>query len=187
MKIEIEIAGGTIGQSVQEILATLGPDDRKALAREVIAKWLADTLHTNEREVKENEVVAMIQRENQSSHYERKETVGQTRGGYKFQEQMRGWKSSRDVLVEKVGAEITNYYKEQVKAVVEGDPTLQRMRDEVGKLVVELFPKMVHDAVTAWFGIHIETIVRGAMQASLQLPEISKFQEQVAQRLGQIR
>lgn len=187
MKIEIEIGEGQVGQSVHEILATLGPDDRKAVAREVIIKWLADTLHTNEREVKESEVIARIQRDNQSSHYERNDTVGQIRGGYKFQEQMRGWKSSRDVLVEKVGAEITDYYKEQVKAVVEGDPTLQRMREEVGKLVVELFPKMVHDAVTAWFGIHIETIVRGAMQASLQLPEITKFQEQVAQRLGQIR
>jgi hypothetical protein len=187
MKIEIEIGDGNVGQSVQEILATLGSDDRKALAREVITKWLADTLHTNEREVKESEVIAKIQTNNQSSSYKRDETVSEIRTSYAFRELMNTWKSSRDIMVGQIGAEVANYYKEQVKAVVEGDPTLQRMREEVGKLVVELFPKMVHDAVTAWFGIHIETIVRGAMQASIQLPEISKFQEQVAQRLGQIR
>lgn len=187
MKIEIEIGEGQVGQSVQDILATLGPDDRKAMAREVMTKWLADTLHADERQVRESEVIAKIQHDNKSSNYDRNDTVEQIRSGYKFRDMMGTFKSSRDVLVGQVGAEVINYYKDHVKAMVEGDPTLQRMRDEVGKLVVELFPKMVHDAVTAWFGIHIETIVRGAIQASLQLPEISKFQQEVAQRLGQIR
>jgi hypothetical protein len=187
MKIEIEVGEGNIGQSVQDILQTLGPDERKILASEVMAKWLADTLHSDERGVKESEVIARIQGENKSSQYSRNDTVAEIRGGYKFQDQMRGWKSSRDVLVEKVGAEVATYYKEQVKQLVEGDPTLLRMREEVGKIVVELFPKMVHDAVVAWFSGHIETVVQGAMRASTQLPEIAKFQEQVAQRLGQIR
>jgi len=184
MKIEIEIGEGNVGKSVEDILATLGPEERKAMAKEVMVKWLADTLHLNEREIKEREVVARLQAENQSSSYIREETPGQIRSGYKFQDAMRGWKSSRDVLVDKVGAEITRYYQEQVKALVEGDPTLQGMREKIGQIVVEQFPKMVHDALIAWFTSHMQTVLEGAVKASLQIPDIQKFQQDLVQRLG---
>jgi hypothetical protein len=184
MKIEIEIGEGNVGQSVQEILATLGAEERKTLAREVMMKWLANTLHSDEREVKEREVVARIQKENQSSFYNKDETPGQIRGGYKFQEAMRGWKSSRDVLVEQVGAEITLYYKDHVKSIVEGDPTLQQMREKIGKLVLEQYPKMVHDALIAWFTSHMQTVLEGAARASIQIPQIEEFQKKLIEKLG---
>lgn len=184
MKIEIEIGEGNVGQSVQEILSTLGAEERKVLAREVMLKWLAETLHSDERGIKEQEVIARIQKENQTSSYSRDETPGQIRGGYKFQDAMRGWKSSRDVLVELFSAEITRYYQEQVKAVVEGDPILQGIREKIGQLVLEQFPKMVHDAVIAWFTSHMQTVLEGAARANLQIPEIDKFRQELAQRLG---
>lgn len=184
MKIEIEIGEGNVGQSVQEILDTLGPEERKAMAKEVMVKWLADTLHLNEREIKERDVVARIQKENQASSYSRDETPGSIRSGYKFKDAMSGWKSSRDVLVDQVGAEITRYYQDQVKAIVEGDPTLQGMREKIGQLVLEQFPKMVHDALIAWFTSHMQTVLEGAARASLQIPEIQKFQQDLIQKLG---
>jgi hypothetical protein len=184
MKIEIEIGEGNVGQSVQEILATLGTEERKTVAREVMMKWLANTLHSDEREIKEREVVARIQKDNQSSSYNRNDTPAEIRNGYQFKDAMRSWKSSRDVLVEQVGVEITLYYKDHVKAIVEGDPTLQGIREKIGQLILEQFPKMVHDALIAWFTAHMQTVLEGAARASLQIPQIEEFQKKLIEKLG---
>lgn len=182
MKLELEVDEGSVGKTVEEILKSLTPEKKLEVAREVAKEWLANNIHKNERQLHEKTVIDKIRQEN----YWRDKPENDIRNSHAFDSGMREFQSSRDIMVKAISQEVTNYYKELVRELVEKDPVFLAMREEVGKVVKESFPKMVHDALLHWFAGQMNVVMGDAQSALRQIPQLTEFQNKLAERLQQI-
>jgi hypothetical protein len=182
MKIEIEVNPGEVGKSLKDILDTLPASDRLELARKAMEAWLRSP-HDIERKAKEQQEVERLLRKDS---WGRKETEAEVRSGYSFREAMQGWKSTKEQMVEKITQEITADYKAQVKAVIESDPTIQAMKEEVIKIVKETFPTMVHQAMVTFMASNMTMMLNSAMGVEQVAKQVEGMQSAVAQRLNEV-
>lgn len=183
MKIELEVDPGGVTKSLKEILDTLTPEARLELARKAMESWLREP-YGLERKAHEEEVLRNLRP--QRDYSGRQETDDEIRRGYKFQEAMRGWKSTKEQMVETVTKEVTADYKAQVKAVIESDPKIQAMKEEVTKIVKETFPAMVHDAMVTFMASNMQMMLSSAMGIEQMAKQVDGMQAAVAQRLNEV-
>lgn len=182
MKLELEIDEGSVGKTVEEILKSLAPEKKLEVAREVMKEWIANNIHKNERELQAKAVIEKMRQEG----YWRDKSENDIRGSHQFDTAMREFRSSKDIMVKTISDEVTRYYERLVKELVEQDPVFLAMREEVGKVVRESFPKMVHDAMLHWFSGGMSEVMGNMRSALQQIPEMGAFQNKLAQRLEQI-
>jgi hypothetical protein len=183
MKIEIEVPEGEVGKSVQEILKSLDFSARRDLARQVMADYLRTALSKDERSIFEKE---LCQRLRQTQDYYRNKDDGDIKNCYEFKDEMKRWKSSHERMVEDLTCEVVEHYKSQVSNVVQHEPKVQLILNEVLNIVRENLPKMIHDAVASWFLANIETILKGVGNASMALGNLDDFKKQVSDRLSRV-
>lgn len=182
MKIELEVDPKDLTKSLKEILDTLSPENRLELARRAMESWLREP-YDIERKVKEQQEVERIK--NQHS-YGRKETEEEIRSGYQLREAMRDWKSTKEQMITTVTQEIASSYKAQVKEVIESDPKIQAMKEEVVKIVKETFPTMVHEAMVAFMASNMHMMLSSAMGSEQVAKRVESLQSAVAQRLNEV-
>ena len=182
MKIEIEVNPGEVGKSLKDILDTLPAPDRLELARKAMEAWLRSP-NDIERKAKEQ---AEVERIMKKDSWGRKESEAEIRGGYEFRNAMQGWKSTKEQMVEMITQEITANYKAQVKAVIESDPKILAMKEEVIKIVKETFPTMVHEAMVAFMATNMNTMLNSAMGVEQVNQQVNSLQSAVAQRLNEV-
>src|SRR5262245_41369014 len=182
MKISIDVDEGMVGKSVEDILKGLNPDQRTRIAQEIMKEWLATTFQDSERAVKEKQVIDQLRKDDRWNSYKDK-SDNQIRSDYSMSRAMEGWKSTREIMIETITREVTKTYQDYVKELIATDPSLVVMKNEVAKVVTESFPKMVHDAMIAWFAKQIGTVMEGVNTSMAQIPQLAKFQEELANRL----
>lgn len=183
MKISIEVDEGSVGKSIEDVLKGLTPEQKTGVAKEVMLRWLETNFQEKERSARESAVVQEIQ--SKVSYYGSKND-SDIRNSWDFREAMKDWRSSGDLLVQTIAKDVIQDYKALVHDLIDKDPSFQAMREDVLKIIRESFPKMVHDAMVAWFAGHMGKMMEGVQQALAHLPQIDQFQQQVADRLNQI-
>ena len=183
MKIQLEVPEGEVGKSVLEIFNALGHAERRDLARQVMADWLKSAMSTNERALREKEVIEEIKKK--ESHY-RDKCDADVRDGYRFKEIMQSWRSGHERLVKEVSDELVQHAKEQARDVVRNDPKVTALMHEVVQIVKDALPKMIHDAMMVWFLEHMATVLAGVAQSSSALGNLDEFKRGVSDRLGQV-
>jgi hypothetical protein len=182
MKIELEVDPKDLTKSLKEILDTLPAEQRLEIAQRAMTNWLKEP-YDIERKAKELELVASLR---EKSYSGRVETDAEVRQGWKFQEAMRGWKSSKETMISEITAQIVADYKAQVKAVIESDPKIQAMREEVTKIVKETFPTMVHQAMVTFMASNMTMMLNSAMGVEHITKQVEGMQSAVAQRLNEV-
>lgn len=182
MKIELDVDPKDLAKSMKEILDTLPPEKRAEIARSTMEAWLREP-YDAERKVKEREVVEKLMAKDS---YGRKETEQEIRSGYAFRQEMGGWKSTKEVMVETVTRETIAAYKAEVSKVVETDPKIQAMKDEVVQIIRETFPKAVHDAMVQWMASSMQTMFETTMGIRQSAEDASKMQQNVFSRLSEV-
>lgn len=182
MKVQIDVDEGAVGKTVEEILKNLPAEKQQELAREVMKEWLAENIHKNERGLHEKEVLAKLRQD----PYWGSKSEEAIRASHSFETAMREFRSSRDIMVKAISDQVITYYKEMVKDLVEKDPVLAAMREQVASVVRESYPKMVHDALLHWFSGRMNAVMDETQNALRQIPDITSFQNKLAERLEQI-
>lgn len=182
MKVQIEVDESAVGKTVEEILKNLPAEKQQEIAREVMKQWLDQNIHTNERALHEKEVIAKIRQDS----YWRDKSEADIRTCHSFGNAMSAFRSSKEIMVKAISDEVISYYKEMVKDLVEKDPVLAAMREQVAQVVRESYPKMVHDALLHWFSGRMNAVMDETQNALRQIPDITSFQNKLADRLEQI-
>lgn len=177
MKIELEVDPKDLTKSLKEILDTLPPEQRQELAKKTMEAWLKAP-YDIERKVKEREVVERLKGKR---NYGRPETEEEIRSGYDFRNEMQGWRSTKDQMVETITREIADQYKTAVREVLAQDPKIQAMKEEVTAIVKETFPRIFHEAMVAWTASNIQNM----LDASMGFKAIAEHQEKLQQAVGQ--
>jgi YesN/AraC family two-component response regulator len=184
MKIELDVNPQDLTKSLAEILNTLTPEQKTSIAKETMEKWLREP-YDAERLAKERDVVDAIKKDQEKRGY-RNETEQEIRGGYDFRRQMEGFQSTKAIMVKEITQAVIGAYQSQVKQVVESDPKIQAMKDEVIEIIKETFPKTVHAAMVQWMASSMQTMFESTLGIRQFAEQSGNFQREVQNRIGQI-
>jgi hypothetical protein len=184
MKIELEVDPTDLAKSLKEILDTLPPADRLELARKAMESWLRDPIDA-ERRAKERWAIDKIKADS-GNGYGSVKNDEEARRDWRFNDLMKGFKSTKEQMIETITQEISANYKAQVKNVIESDPRIQVMKDEVVKIVKETFPAMVHDAMVTFMSSNMHMMLMSSMGAEAVAKRVESLQSAVAQRLNEV-
>lgn len=182
MKIELDVNSGDLAKSVNEIMSNLTPEQKLELAKQTMEKWLREP-YDFERVARERDVIEGIRAKDT---YGRKETEPQIRGGYEFSNSMRDWKSTKETMVSTITREIMEAYKAEVKKVVESDPKIAAMKDEVVAIIKSKFPQAVHDAMVTWMAESMQAMFETTMGIRQNAAVNEKYQSELQTRLMQV-
>lgn len=185
MKIELDVNPQDLTKSLTEILNSLTPEQKAAIAKETMEKWLREP-YDAERIAKEQSVVDAIKKDQEKRGYRSNETEQEIRGGYEFRRQMEGFRSTKAIMIKEITQAVIESYQSQVKQVVESDPKIQAMKDEVVVIIKETFPKTVHEAMMQWMASSMQKMFETTMGINQFAENSQKFQQDVANRIGQI-
>lgn len=178
MQLTIEVKGGDFVPRLEELLASLNAEERKALAREVFLKILHEDPGI-ERQAKEEEVLR-----NMRSRYPDKSDAA-LREDYNFKETMRTWKSQREVLVTGIFAESLKLFKEKVEELVANDPRTQGLLIEAQEQFVANLPKYAEHAMVSFFVATLSSISGLITSASMQSVGLNVLKDNLKNVLSQ--
>lgn len=123
----------------------------------------------------------MIERIRQKGFSE--ESDDEIRRGWDFKQAMGDWKSTKETMIETITKEISAAYREEVRKVIENDPKIQAMKDEVVQIVRTTFPKAVHDAMVQWMASSLMFETTMGIRNSSE--DVQKMQADLFNRLNQ--
>jgi len=184
MKIELDVNPADLTKSLAEILGSLKPEERAAIAKETMEKWLREP-YDAERQAREAMCVEAIKAEQKGGGY-RSESDSEIRSGYRFREMMRDFRSTKETMVREITGAVIEAYKANVKHVVESDPKIQAMKDEVIQVIKEKFPQSVHDAMVAWMAGSMEQMFKSTMGIEHFAKRVQDHQTHLHDRLSSV-
>ena len=181
MKIELDVDPGQLGKSLVDIMGSLTEEERRTLARNALETWLRDPGDI-ERSTRERWAIDQVKAQSRGDFREVK-TDEEAKNSYRYGEFMRGWKSSKEQMVDKITAEILEHYKTEVTKVVREDPKVLAMQAEVVKIMMETFPKIAHDAMTVFVAEQFRSMLDATHTLKTRVDGMQASTEVVAQRL----
>lgn len=182
MKIELDVNAAELTKSLSEILSSLTPEQRVQIATETMQRWLREP-YDAERQAREAMAVESVKQEMAKSGY-RQETDSEIRNGYRFRQFMEGFKSTKEVMVKEITLAVIDAYKTEVKKVVESDPKIQAMKDEVVAILKEKFPEAVHDAMVTWMASSMENMFKSTMGIERFAQRVQDHQNYIQSRIA---
>lgn len=180
MKIELDIDPQDLTKSLKETLDALPQEKRIEIARRTMEAWLRDPWDI-ERTAKEREVIERMRQRHLSQ-----ESDDQIRRRWDFKQAMGDWKSTKETMVQTITGEISAAYREEVRKVIENDPKIQAMKEEVVQMIRTTFPKAVHDAMVQWMASSMSLMFETTMGIRQSAEATSKLNEEMANRLLQV-
>jgi len=185
MKIELDVNPQDLTKSLTEILSTLTPEQKLSIAKDTMEKWLREP-YDAERIAKEQDVIDAIKKDQETRSYRGKETEQEIRSGYEFRQKMEGFRSTKATMVKEITQAVIESYQSQVKQVIQSDPKIQAMKDEVIAVIKETFPKVAHDAMVQWMASSMQKMFETTMGINQFAEHTQKFQQDLQNRLGQV-
>lgn len=183
MKIELDVNPGELSKSVVDIINNLTPEQKVDIARQTMEKWLREP-YDIERQAKEREVVAALIANRPS--YRERETEEQIRKGYDFQQAMRDFQSTKEIMIKQITQAITEMYKSEVKKVVETDPKIQAMKDEVIATIKEKFPETANKAMMLWMASSMAAMFDTTMGIKQFAESVEQDRKNLSDRISQV-
>lgn len=194
MKVELNIDSTTLGPTVQDVFNQLTPEQKQQLALEVMRGFLTEP-HGAERIAYEQKLFDGWRRTgarlraqwgyaNPHGDIDAAAASDDTlRHTDAYVEQMKGFTSTRSVLVAEITKAAIATYRESAEALVKADPQLQAVLAQVLDEVRKDFPKYVHDAMIAWFCSNLTRMGEGIGQALMQSSQAAQLSDDVLRRL----
>jgi len=166
MEVTLKIESHQLGETVVDLFKSLTKEQREQIARDTLAKWFTDPYEL-ERAAFEARVIAELRTRHTKigGYYSDKYfddqgiSDSQIRSTDEYRDQMRKYRSSREVMISTAVDEAVKQYKESVVQLVKEDPKLTAAYEAVKAKIEGAFPKMVQTALIAWFAQNLSRAV----------------------------
>jgi len=169
-----------MGDTVVKLFENLTPEQREKVATNVLEKWLSEP-YSAEKRVKEEEILKEIRRRNDS--YDRGKSDQEIIDSYDFQQRLSGFKSSREKMVEEITKQSVEFYKKQIEEKIKNDEKLNKVMNEVLEQIQSNFPKLVNEAMMAWFFNNMSTMANDAKMSLMQSQNAMNAVEEIVQKV----
>lgn len=194
MDVTLKIEAHQLGDTIVDMFKNLSAKQKKALALEVMRKWLEEPYEA-ERKAHEaaivNDMVANNARLSSWSSDKRAGDPGVTeadiRASSTYRDRVKSFKSSREQMVSMIVEESVRTFRESVKRMVEDDEQLKGSYERVRKFIEDRFPAMVQSAMTRWMCSTMQYAILNVPDQQMNLEtEMQQVKESLTQIQGQI-
>jgi hypothetical protein len=185
MKIELDVDPGQLGKSLTDILGALSADEKKALATRTMESWLRAPEDV-ERITRDRWAIERVREETKGNHYYKDQTDEQIRREHRYESMMRGWRSSKEEMVDGITRQVIEFYKAEVKQAVETDPRIQAMKAEVVKVMLETFPKLAYDAMVVHVASSFQKLMDDSQTLGAKMGSLEQHTQGITKRLLEI-
>lgn len=185
MQVVLNFESALVASSVEDLMKSLSPEDKKLVAIEV-TKTLLCGAGEGERSIEEARFIAHM-RAGDSLQYGKNNAElpdSEFRGHYTFTRHMEKWRSIKDRMIEGIVAAASKTFEEEVRQLVRSDPKVQADMTVVLEQVREGFPAAAHRAVVSWFSSHMANISATADQAFGTAVEVKFKTDDLARKLN---
>jgi hypothetical protein len=161
MKIELNIDASNFGGTIEKVFESLSEQDKKDLAKEVMAKYLLEDYQA-ERLARSQDIIRELREKgdntyrNNSEEYKNK-TDEEIMKTYQFNDRIKHVKTSKEEMIKLITDTALYHYKELVTKAVQEDPQLKEVYSKVRDLIEESYPGYVHDAMVKAFTEYFRT------------------------------
>ena len=146
MELKVELESSQVGSTVEEIFASLTVDQKQAIAKDLMEKWLLEPREIEMRSIQPDAL--KYARDRYSSYYDGK-TDAVVAQSSDYKEYLQKHKTSRDTMIEEIKLETISYYKQQVNEMLKNDEQTNVIKDEVMKEIRADFPLIIKKALMA--------------------------------------
>jgi hypothetical protein len=187
MNVTLEIKGADLSKEVSTILSELTPEEKKQMAKDIMLKWLTEPINF-ERNVKEAEAfrIAKEKLEKSSSSWDnnKAKTDEGVRSSSEFSDQLRGWKSTKEIMIENITLEFVTLYKSLTKELIANDVQLLAVWEKMREYLKKEYPKYVHDSMCIYFASKMDEVSSGVTNALMQSNQAQFGIDQVKRAVG---
>jgi hypothetical protein len=170
IELTLQINAENMGSTLEPIFATLSLEEKKAIATQVLTKFIEEP-YLGELQVKKTNFA--IQKRTNRAYKGYNPQVYATEmtddeivkeWAYEFNEYCNKNKGSKQIMVEDVLQAAVSTFRERTTEMVKNNEELKVIFAQVAEKMKEDFPKLVHDIMMTWF----TTQLTGAMALASQ-------------------
>jgi hypothetical protein len=179
MKVELNIDAGNIGETVIEMFQNLTTEQKEAISLQVLKDWLTepDAIH---RQALHMRAMAHVRERG----YRRSETDQEMMASREYKEFITANATAKTRMVEEITNATIAHQKKVIEQHIKTDPEMNRIMSATLETIKENFPKIVNDAMIAWFCGNMSTMANGVQQAMMQSQSTQEVVRQIQNRLG---
>ncbi len=182
MEVTLKIEAAQLGETVVDLFKNLGEDQRKAIATDILIKWLNEPYNI-EREAYAEGVLRDFRQSNIELYinYNRKRAADCTdkeiKDSSEYRDRIRNFKSSRELMIKEITTEVMTHFKTSIPELIKTDPKFEILRSVFYQFIVDNFPMMIKESFANYFTSQLNMIVinstatfnnRSWFEASLQ-------------------
>lgn len=165
MEVTLKIEAHQIGETIEEVFKHLTPEQKMKLAEDTVRSWLSAP-YAGEREAYEQQAVQTVRKKNVKLNYYTERRSGdndvedkEIRCTSEFNDLMREWRSTREILITSICEESLKYAKEFAISSVAADEKMKVVMETTRKSVEDLFPQMVYGAMVRWLSGNMSNVI----------------------------
>jgi hypothetical protein len=179
MKVELNIDAGNIGETVIEMFKNLTTEQKEAVSLKVLQDWLTepDTIH---RQALHVQAMAFVRERG----YGRNDTEQEIMAGRGYKEFVTAHPTAKTRMVEEITSATIAHQKTVIEQIIKTDPEMNRIMSATLETIKENFPKIVNDAMIAWFCGNMSTMANAVQQTMMQSQSTQEVVRQIQARLG---
>lgn len=182
MKIEMNIDASNIGETLLDVFKTLNEDQRKEVAVKVLHEWLREPecIHRTGLHRK----ALAFARERNSWHKEKSDEWFSSTDEYK--RFMKDNKTPKEIMIDTITKEVIEWQKKEITKAIKADPLVEQMKNETMAAIKEQFPRIVNDAMIAFFCQNMSEMASGLSRALMMTHQTDQTVKKIAEKvLGQ--
>lgn len=189
MQVVINIDSANFGSTVEDLFKSLTPEQKGAIAKDLIVKWLSEPSGF-ERASYEQTLIDQVKAGTLKigSSYDNidwtKKDDNEIRGTYQFNDKMKGYKSSRERMIEDITAAASRTFSENITTLVKEDEQLKQKWEIVKEEIAKNFPAMVQSAMISYFIGNMQEIQTSMYNLRSNVDSLNYFKDNIQQKLN---
>jgi len=183
MKMEITLDGNQLGGTIEETFKHLTSEQMKEIAKGVATQWFTELNDIpGHQKAFEESLIDKFRTSDQYNAFNKSDE--EIRRSYDFKHDLRGYKNPQGQIITKITDEVLKHIRDEVKDKIQKDDFINELISTTVAEIKKDFPKFVHDAITAFFCSHMQSIGDGIQLALTQSSSTAEILKQITEKLG---
>jgi len=189
MQVVINIDSANFGSTVEDLFKSLTTEQKGEIAKDLIVKWLSEPSGF-ERAAYEQSLIDQVKAGTIKigSSYDNvdwtKKDDNEIRGSYQFNDKMKGYKSSRERMIEDITSAASRTFSENITTLVKEDEQLKQKWEIVKEEIAKNFPAMVQSAMISYFIGNMQEIQTSMYNLRTNVDSLNYFKDNIQQKLN---
>lgn len=188
MDVTLSVKSDQVGQTLNEILATLTLEQKQDIAKQMLDKWFAEPI-VYERQAAENIIIEKLRssgaslRIHYNTKYPKDISDDEIKQSDEFKSEVSKFRSVKQQMIDNIIRTLIDYHQLEIRKRIESDPTLMKVTDAVFDEIKSKFGQIIQQAIIAWVCSNMNQIASDTTNAMNQLNTLTYDIQQITNKM----